>query len=78
MGQVIDIVSRLDLEVNHGGESDSYEGQFIEYDPEMPVALELFGGLDKSMLLNGSWVPLSWDENGIVVLVDDPLDMEKR
>ena len=78
MGQVIDIVSRLDLEVNHGGESDSYESQFIEYDPEMPVALELFGGLDKSHLLDGNWVPLSWDENGIVVLVDNPSDMEKQ
>ena len=72
MGQVIDIISGLDLEINHGCESDSNDCQFIKYDPEMPIALELFVGLNKSMLLDGCWVPLSWDENGVVLLVDDP------
>jgi type II secretory ATPase GspE/PulE/Tfp pilus assembly ATPase PilB-like protein len=31
-----------------------------------------------SLLLKDCWVPINWDENGIVVLVDDPSDSEKR
>ncbi len=44
----------------------------------MPIALELFVGLDKSVLIDGTWVPLSWDEKGIKVIVDDPSNPEKR
>ncbi|MFC1881943.1 hypothetical protein ACFL2S_10665 [Thermodesulfobacteriota bacterium] len=58
MSQTIDIFSRRELEKDFTGASDSYEGQLIEYDPEMPIALELFVGLDKSILLDGCWVPL--------------------
>ena len=65
MGQVIDIFSRRKLGKDFIGESDSYEGQLIEYDPEMPIALELFVGLDKSILLDGCWVPLSWDAKSL-------------
>ena len=78
MGQVIEIFSHQELEENSNGEPDSSECQFIEYDPEMPIADELFTDLDRSNLLDDCWVPLSWDENGIVVLVDDPLDLEKQ
>ena len=39
---------------------------------------ELFLDLNKSKLLNESWVPLSCDENGVEVLVDDPSDTEKK
>lgn len=78
MGQVIDICSRLDLEENHWGECDSTDCKFSEYDPEMPVALELFIGLEKDTLIRGCWVPLSWDKNGIKVLVDAPSAEEKR
>jgi hypothetical protein len=41
MGQVIDIFSRQGLGNDFSGASDSYEGQLIEYDPGMPIALEL-------------------------------------
>jgi type II secretory ATPase GspE/PulE/Tfp pilus assembly ATPase PilB-like protein len=78
MGRVFDIFSRRELTEDSRAESNSYGGRFIEYDPEMPVALEMFSELDKSALLDGCWVPLSWDENGIVVLVDDPADPEKQ
>ena len=78
MGQVIEIFSPQEPEENSNGEPDSSECQFIEYDPEMPIADELFTDLDRSNLLDDCWVPLSWDENGIVVLVDDPLDLEKQ
>jgi hypothetical protein len=56
MSEVIDIFTRLRLENGLNGEFDSYECQFIEYDPEMPVALELFVGLDQTVLLEGCWV----------------------
>jgi type II secretory ATPase GspE/PulE/Tfp pilus assembly ATPase PilB-like protein len=71
MGQIIDFYSR---KVN----SDSNCGDFVAYDPEMPVAIEIFTDLDKSVLLEGCWVPLSWDMNGIVVLIDDPRDEKKK
>ena len=62
-----------------GKSLSSYHGcKFITDDPQMPVALEMFTDLDKSILLNGCWVPLSWDQKGIVVLVDDPSDVEKQ
>jgi hypothetical protein len=78
MSKVIDIFSRLALDLNVRGVSDSYEGHLIEYDPQMPITLELFAGLDKAKLIEGCWVPLSWDEKGVVVLVDDPLDIDKQ
>jgi len=78
MGRVIDFFSRRELDKEFNDAPDTNTGLLLEYDPEMPVALELFLGLDKSILLDGCWVPLSWDEKGIVVLVDDPSDMEKR
>jgi len=57
----------------------SFHGcKFIPDNPQMPVPVDVFTDLDKSLLLKGCWVPLSWDENGIVVLVDDPSDTEKQ
>jgi type II secretory ATPase GspE/PulE/Tfp pilus assembly ATPase PilB-like protein len=70
--------SRQEPEENSNGEPDSSECHFIEYDPEMLMAPELFTDLDRSNLLDDCWVPLSWDENGVVVLIDDPLDLEKQ
>jgi len=53
MVQVIDFFSRRELGPNLDDESDSYKSHLIEYDPAMPIALELFAGLDKSVLLEG-------------------------
>ena len=78
MAQIIELFSHRELNTNFSGNPHTPEGRLIEYDPEMPIALELFTGLKKSTLLEGCWVPLSWDEKGIVVLVDDLSDMEKR
>ena len=41
----------------------------------MPV--ELLTNLKKTFLLNEIWVPLSWDKNGMEVLIDDPRDLNK-
>lgn len=71
MGQIIDFYS-------HRVVDEGLNGDFVAYDPQMPIAVEIFTDLDKSVLMEGRWVPLSWDENGIVVLIDDPLDEEKK
>jgi len=52
--------------------------EFIAYDPEMPIATEVFKDLHLSLLLKDCWFPLSWDENGIIVLVNDPSNPGKR
>jgi type II secretory ATPase GspE/PulE/Tfp pilus assembly ATPase PilB-like protein len=71
MGQIIDFYS-------HKANRDGNHGDLVAYDPEMPIATEIFTDLDKSVLLDDCWVPLSWDENGIVVLIDDRSDEEKK
>ena len=87
MGRVIDIFShqkiedRGNLTSNHSLDSVSKQienNRLITYDPQMPIAHEIFADLDKSVLLSESWVPLTWDKNGVVVLVDDPSDLEKK
>jgi type II secretory ATPase GspE/PulE/Tfp pilus assembly ATPase PilB-like protein len=59
--------------------SNFYKCDFIEYDPQFPLAIEVItsSGLDKQQLLYQCWFPFSWDENGIVVLVDDPSSFQK-
>jgi len=50
---------------------------FRDFDPEVPVPVELTNKLKKSFLLYYSWVPLSWDSKGVEILVDDPKDLRK-
>jgi type II secretory ATPase GspE/PulE/Tfp pilus assembly ATPase PilB-like protein len=74
---MFDLVSEVSSAAENSSVTcDQYE--FVAYDPQMPIATEIFTDLDKSVLLEGCWVPLSWDENGIVVLIDNPRDEEKK
>jgi type II secretory ATPase GspE/PulE/Tfp pilus assembly ATPase PilB-like protein len=50
---------------------------FRDFEPELPVPFELTSKLKKSFLLYYVWVPLSWDKNGVEILVDDPKDLRK-
>ncbi len=50
---------------------------FRDFDIEFPVPFELISKLKKSFLLYYVWVPLSWDKNGVEILVDDPKDLRK-
>ncbi len=50
---------------------------FRDYDLEFPIPYELIGKLKKSFLLYYVWVPLSWDKDGVEILVDDPKDLRK-
>jgi type II secretory ATPase GspE/PulE/Tfp pilus assembly ATPase PilB-like protein len=54
-----------------------YDTTFREYDPSVTVPVELLSNLKKTFLLNEYWVPMSWDKEGVEVLVDDPRDLNK-
>ncbi len=54
-----------------------YGCPFRAYDDSLPVPVELLANLKKTFLLNEIWVPLSWDKNGMEVLIDDPGDLNK-
>jgi type II secretory ATPase GspE/PulE/Tfp pilus assembly ATPase PilB-like protein len=54
-----------------------YDTQFRDYDPSFTVPVELLSNLKKAFLLNEYWVPMSWDKDGVEVLVDDPRDLNK-
>lgn len=54
-----------------------YGCQFRNYNEAFPTPTELLGKLKKAFLLNAGWVPLSWDKEGVEVLVDDPRDLNK-
>jgi type II secretory ATPase GspE/PulE/Tfp pilus assembly ATPase PilB-like protein len=54
-----------------------YDTQFRDYDPSFTVPVELLSNLKKAFLLNEYWVPMSWDKEGVEILVDDPRDLNK-
>jgi type II secretory ATPase GspE/PulE/Tfp pilus assembly ATPase PilB-like protein len=54
-----------------------YDTQFRDYDPSITVPVELLSNLKKTFLLNECWVPISWDKDGVEILVDDPRDLNK-
>jgi type II secretory ATPase GspE/PulE/Tfp pilus assembly ATPase PilB-like protein len=73
------LVERFGVKKDAVGKSLSlYFGcPFRDFDIEFPVPFELIGKLKKSFLLYYVWVPLSWDKNGVEILVDDPKDLRK-
>ena len=73
------LVERFKIEKAEVGKSLSlYLGcPFRDFDTEHPVPYELISKLKKSFLLHYVWVPLSWDKNGVEILVDDPKDLRK-
>jgi len=54
-----------------------YDCPYRAYDESFPVPVELLTNLKKTFLLNEIWVPLSWDKNGMEVLIDDPRNLNK-
>ena len=54
-----------------------YGCPYRAYDDSFPVPVELLTNLKKTFLLNEIWVPLSWDKDGMEVLIDDPRDLNK-
>ncbi len=54
-----------------------YGCPFRPYDASVPVPVELLSNLKKTFLLNELWIPLSWDKDGVEILVDDPKNLNK-
>ena len=54
-----------------------YGCPFRPYDSSFPVPVELLANLKKTFLLNELWIPLSWDKDGVEILVDDPQNLNK-
>jgi type II secretory ATPase GspE/PulE/Tfp pilus assembly ATPase PilB-like protein len=54
-----------------------YGCPFRPYDPAIPVPVELLSNLKKTFLLNELWIPLTWDKEGVEILVDDPRNLNK-
>jgi type II secretory ATPase GspE/PulE/Tfp pilus assembly ATPase PilB-like protein/tetratricopeptide (TPR) repeat protein len=54
-----------------------FDTHFRDYDPSFTVPVELLSNLKKAFLLNEYWVPMSWDKEGVEILVDDPRDLNK-
>lgn len=52
-----------------------YDLPFRFFDQDTAVPHELLKPLKKSFLLENKWVPLSWDLNGVDILIDDPKDL---
>ena len=73
------LVDRFKVKKEEVGKSLAlfYGCPFREFDPEASVPVELTNKLKKSFLLYYVWVPLSWDANGVEILVDDPKDLRK-
>jgi len=73
------LTSQYQISKEDIGESFSayYGCQFRNYDETFATPTELLGKLKKAFLLNAVWVPLSWDKEGVEVLVDDPRDLNK-
>jgi len=54
-----------------------YGCPFRPFDSSIPVPVELLSNLKKTFLLNELWIPLSWDKEGVEILVDDPRNLNK-
>jgi type II secretory ATPase GspE/PulE/Tfp pilus assembly ATPase PilB-like protein len=73
------LIDRFNIEkVKVGKSLSAYYGcPFKEFDPELPVPFELINNLKKPFLINSLWLPISWDKNGIEILIDNPRDLQK-
>ncbi len=57
--------------------SDFYKVPFVEYKDNVPIPGELLVGLKVPFMRNNVWVPLRTEGGKIVILVDDPNDLQK-
>ncbi|EFK08212.1 type II/IV secretion system protein [delta proteobacterium NaphS2] len=57
--------------------SEFYGCPFRSFDPELPVPIEIINNLKESYLMHSGWVPLSWSNKGLEILMDDPRDLGK-
>jgi len=67
-------ISKKDLGKSLG---DFYKVPFVEYKDNVPIPGELLAGLKVPFMRNNIWVPLRTEGDKIVILVDDPNDLQK-
>lgn len=67
-------ISKKDLGKSLG---DFYKVPFVEYKDNVPIPGELLSGLKVPFMRNNVWVPLRTEGDKIVILVDDPNDLQK-
>lgn len=67
-------ISKKDLGKSLG---DFYKVPFVEYKDNVPIPGELLSGLKVPFMRNNVWVPLRMEGDKIVILVDDPNDLQK-
>ena len=67
-------IKRADL----GKSLESYYGiPYLGYSEAIPLPKRFFEGLNKKHLIKNHWVPIHRDDGLIVILLDDPSDMNK-
>jgi len=54
-----------------------YGCQWRKFDSDLPTPVELITNLKKAFLMQDLWVPLTWDKDGVEVLINDPNDLNK-
>ncbi len=54
-----------------------YQVPFMPYEPTVRVPLPLLKGISRSYLRNQCWVPVSLDEDEVVVLMANPMDAHR-
>jgi type II secretory ATPase GspE/PulE/Tfp pilus assembly ATPase PilB-like protein len=57
--------------------SEFYGCPFRSFDADLPVPVEIISNLKQAYLLHTGWVPLSWSNKGLEILIDDPRDLRK-
>ncbi len=54
-----------------------YKAPFVEYSSHYPIPGDLMSGLKVPFMRNNVWVPLSSQENSVLIAVDNPHDLKK-
>ncbi|MFO7784685.1 MAG: ATPase, T2SS/T4P/T4SS family [Thermodesulfobacteriota bacterium] len=73
------LVENFEISKQEIGKSLSlfYGCAFRNFDADLPVPVELIRNLKKAFLLQDAWVPISWDKDGVEILIEDPNDLTK-
>lgn len=68
------LITELKLSPDEVGESLEryYQVPFLKYDPDIQVPQDLIRNLNKSYLKSHLWVPVSYNQERVTILLDDP------
>jgi len=68
------LITELKLSPEEVGESLEryYQVPFLKYDPDIQVPQDLIKNLNKNYLKSHFWVPVSYNQERVTILIDDP------